>query len=52
MIEMLLDKDFFSSSDQNITVEPRAPQPVYPEHTHNFNEIVIVTSGYFKWATI
>ncbi|WP_181415922.1 HTH-type transcriptional activator RhaS [Gilliamella apicola] len=48
MIEMLLDKDFFSSSDQNITVEPRAPQPVYPEHTHNFNEIVIVTSGYGK----
>ncbi|OTQ79751.1 HTH-type transcriptional activator RhaS [Gilliamella apis] len=48
MIEMLLDKDFFSSSDQNIAIEPRTPQPVYPEHTHNFNEIVIVTSGYGK----
>ncbi len=45
MIQKLLDKDFFVSSEQNITLEPRAPQPVYPEHTHNFNEIVIVTKG-------
>lgn len=48
MIQKLLDKDFFSSSEQKITVEPREPQPVYPEHTHNFNEIVIVTNGYGK----
>lgn len=48
MIQMLLDKDFFVSSKQNITVEPREPQPVYPEHTHNFNEIVVVTKGYGK----
>ncbi|MCX8664726.1 MULTISPECIES: HTH-type transcriptional activator RhaS [unclassified Gilliamella] len=45
MIKKLLDKDFFVSSDQNIALEPRAPQTVYPEHTHNFNEIVIVTKG-------
>lgn len=45
MIQKLLDKDFFASSQQNITIEPREPQPVYPEHTHNFNEIVIVTKG-------
>lgn len=41
----LCDKDFFSTSQQTIAVEPRAPQSIYPMHTHNFNEIFIVTKG-------
>ncbi|WP_081299651.1 HTH-type transcriptional activator RhaS [Gilliamella sp. wkB112] len=48
MVQMLFDKDFFACNEQNITIEPRNPQPVYPEHTHNFNEIVIVTGGHGK----
>lgn len=45
MIERLLDKDFFSSQQQTVTIEPRAPQFTYPEHTHNFNEMVIINGG-------
>lgn len=45
MIPKLLDSDFFSKSGQSIAIEPREPQAVYPEHTHNFNEFVIVTKG-------
>lgn len=41
----LCDKDFFSTPQQTIAVEPRAPQSTYPMHTHNFNEIFIVTKG-------
>ncbi len=37
--------DFFTSSKQSIAIEPRYPQPNFPEHTHDFNEIIIVTQG-------
>lgn len=45
MFEYLLDKDFFISKEQTVAFEPRSPQLSYPEHTHNFSEIVIVSSG-------
>ena len=36
---------FFVSKEQSVAVEPRLPQPAYPEHTHDFDEIVIVCRG-------
>lgn len=45
MIQKLLASDFFRNSNEPIALEPRAPQSNYPEHTHNFDEIVIVTEG-------
>ncbi|WP_392558819.1 HTH-type transcriptional activator RhaS [Orbus mooreae] len=48
MIQKLFEKDYFLSKNQAIVIEPRTPQPVYPEHTHDFNEIVIVTDGFGK----
>lgn len=45
MVEKLYANDFFTTSTQTIAVEPRAPQWVFPEHTHNFNEVVIVNQG-------
>lgn len=45
MVEKLLARDFFISKYQSITIEPRTPQINFPEHTHDFDEIVIVTSG-------
>ncbi|MCK3657753.1 hypothetical protein A4G18_03270 [Pasteurellaceae bacterium Pebbles2] len=41
----LLASEFFADANQNIAIEPRQPQSNYPEHTHNFSEIVVVTSG-------
>ncbi|KGQ70214.1 hypothetical protein OA57_07750 [Chelonobacter oris] len=45
MVQKLYDSDFFIAKKQSIKVEPRIPQQNYPEHTHNFDEIVIVTKG-------
>ncbi|WP_273392442.1 HTH-type transcriptional activator RhaS [Actinobacillus porcinus] len=45
MIEKLSFKDFFNSNQQQLAIEPRAPQSNFPEHTHDFSELVIVTDG-------
>ena len=45
MVQMLYSDDFFASKDQTVAIELRVPQPVFPEHTHDFNEIVIVSGG-------
>lgn len=37
--------DFSPTLDSTIAVEPRAPQPVFPEHTHNFHEVFLVERG-------
>lgn len=37
--------DFFSSGYSPVAIEPRAPQPEFPEHHHDFYEIVIVEQG-------
>ncbi|WP_165773153.1 HTH-type transcriptional activator RhaS [Conservatibacter flavescens] len=42
----LYAKEFFSQKQQSLSIEPRAPQDNFPEHTHHdFDEIVIVTEG-------
>lgn len=45
MVTKLLASDYFHDKNQQVALEPRAPQMNYPEHTHNFDEIVIVTGG-------
>lgn len=45
MVQKLYSDDFFMSHQQTVVVEPRVPQCAYPEHTHDFDEIVIVTGG-------
>ncbi|EKT55176.1 transcriptional activator RhaS [Providencia rettgeri Dmel1] len=35
----LYSEDFFITPQQHIAVEPRVPQPIFPEHTHDFSEI-------------
>ncbi|AJJ18745.1 HTH-type transcriptional activator RhaS [Yersinia intermedia] len=37
--------DFFSSSFASVAIESRSPQPVFPEHHHDFYEIIIVEQG-------
>ncbi len=37
--------EFFKSSDATVCSEIRAPQQDYPEHTHDFHELIIVTKG-------
>jgi AraC family L-rhamnose operon transcriptional activator RhaR len=41
----LLVSDFFRAASQFVVVEPRAPQSRFPLHEHDFDEIVIVSSG-------
>lgn len=41
----LLARDFFRGKSQFVVVEPRAPQPLFPLHEHDFHEIVVVASG-------
>ncbi|TCV84786.1 HTH-type transcriptional activator RhaS [Testudinibacter aquarius] len=46
MIMKLYAKEFFHQSSQSLSIEPRAPQDNFPEHTHHdFDEIVLVTNG-------
>lgn len=37
--------DFFPSGQASLTIEPRLPQTAFPEHHHDFFEIVIVEHG-------
>lgn len=37
--------DFFPSGHSPVAIEPRLPQSVFPEHSHDFHEIVIVEHG-------
>ncbi len=37
--------DFFSSGHASVAIEPRAPQSAFPEHDHDFYEIVLVENG-------
>lgn len=42
----LKSQDFFLNSQQPVITELRAPQESYPEHSHSFEEIIIVSSGH------
>lgn len=37
--------DFFQSGHVSVAIEPRLPQAEFPEHHHDFHEIVIVEHG-------
>ncbi len=37
--------DFFPSGNSPVAIEPRLPQSAFPEHHHDFHEIVIVEHG-------
>lgn len=37
--------DFFPSGQSPVAIEPRLPQAAFPEHHHDFHEIVIVEHG-------
>lgn len=37
--------DFFPSGHSSVAIEPRLPQAAFPEHHHDFYEIVIVEHG-------
>ncbi|AUU07176.1 MULTISPECIES: HTH-type transcriptional activator RhaS [Raoultella] len=37
--------DFFKSGTSAVAIEPRLPQAAFPEHHHDFHEIVIVEHG-------
>lgn len=42
---ILQSTDFFPSGVSPVAIEPRIPQPEFPEHHHDFHEIVIVERG-------
>lgn len=42
---LLCGDDFFISKDATVTIEPRVPQTAFPEHYHDFWEIVLVEKG-------
>ena len=42
---VLHSADFFPKGDLPVAIEPRAPQGVFPEHHHDFHEIVLVEQG-------
>lgn len=46
MVLKLSASEFFHSSTQPLAIEPRAPQDSFPEHTHNFNELIIINKGH------
>ncbi|WP_165312635.1 helix-turn-helix domain-containing protein [Vibrio ziniensis] len=41
----LSGEEFFKHTDSAVCTETRAPQPDYPEHSHDFHELIIVTKG-------
>lgn len=42
---ILYSADFFPEGDYAVAVEPRVPQQAFPEHHHDFHEIVLVEQG-------
>ncbi|MFD1803529.1 HTH-type transcriptional activator RhaS [Mixta tenebrionis] len=42
---VLHSADFFPDGDRPVAIEPRAPQGMFPEHHHDFHEIVLVEQG-------
>lgn len=42
---LLCGEEFFISKEATVTVEPRIPQKAFPEHYHDFWEIVLVEKG-------
>ncbi len=38
-------ESFFQNTEQTVALEPRVPQEKFPEHAHEFSEIVIVHYG-------
>ena len=44
-MQILTRDEFFSSPDSVVSVLPRSPQSPFPEHVHEFDELVIVRSG-------
>jgi len=42
---LLCGEDFFNTKDATVTIEPRWPQHAFPEHYHDFWEIMIVEKG-------
>ncbi len=45
MMYQLKSNDFFTNPRKAITTELRAPQENFPEHSHDFQELVIVSKG-------
>lgn len=41
----LCGEEFFSSTEATVAIEPRQPQADFPEHFHDFWEIVLVEKG-------
>jgi len=42
---LLMGDDYFSAPELTVTVERRTPQAAFPEHYHDFHEIMLVESG-------
>jgi hypothetical protein len=38
-------RGFFPTGKAPVAIEPRLPQPAFPEHHHDFHEIVVVEHG-------
>jgi AraC family transcriptional regulator, L-rhamnose operon regulatory protein RhaS len=45
MMFQLKSDDFFKNYDTTVCSEVRAPQDNFPEHTHDFHELIIVQKG-------
>jgi AraC-like DNA-binding protein len=50
-VELRLRSEDFFSGELPIAVLPREPQPLYPPHSHDFHELVMVTAGSGEHAT-
>ncbi len=37
--------EFFKHKDSTVCTEVRTPQPDFPEHSHDFHELIVVTKG-------
>jgi len=46
MTDRLQYADFFSDPECPVAVLDRDPQPVYPRHSHQFTELILITGGH------